>query len=97
MDKNGNIGSRHGEMKNLVRNPFKTAFMRKNFDAGISTYDAKHKDLIHPSGFRCAGNAWAHHFWNGYDRVDRDYTGIKDSAAYAMYRAGQEISKVLAG
>ena len=53
MDKNGSIGTRHGEMKDLVKNPFKTPFMRRNFDA----------------------------------------SGIKDSAAYAMHRAGREIRK----
>ena len=95
MDKNGDIGTRHGEMRELVRNPFKTPFMRRNFDAAIETYDTKHKDLIRESGVRCNGNSWAHHFWNGFDEVDRDYTGIKDSAAYAMYRAGRAIGSIV--
>lgn len=93
MDKNGSIGNRHGEMKDLVKNPFKTPFMRRNFDAAVKTYDERHKDLIRANGTRCNGNSWAHHFWNGFDLVDSDYSGIKDSAAYAMHRAGRAIRK----
>lgn len=44
---------------------------------------------------RCNGNSWAHHFWNGFDLVDSDYTGIKESAAYAMFKAGKAIKKAL--
>ena len=95
MDKNGSIGTRHGEMKDLVRNPFRSPYMRQNFDAAIETYDAKHKDLIRESGVRCNGNSWAHHFWNGFDLVGSDYTGIKDSAAHAMFRAGKAIREAL--
>ncbi|AXK43749.1 hypothetical protein [Erythrobacter aureus] len=92
---NSNIGSRHGEMHSLVKNPFKADFMRRNFDAAIQTYDTKHRNFIHPSGIRCKGNGWAVHFWRGFDQVDLDYTGLRDSAAYAMYRAGKAIGKAL--
>ncbi|MAM41231.1 MAG: hypothetical protein CL949_22620 [Erythrobacter sp.] len=92
---NPNIGSHHGEMARLVRNPFRSKYMRGNFDAAVATYDSRHKDFIHPSGIRCVGNAWATHFWRGFDGIQSDYSGIKDSAAYAFYRAGQAVAEAI--
>lgn len=44
---NSTIGSHHGEMARLVRNPFRSKYMRGNFDAAVATYDSRHKDFIH--------------------------------------------------
>lgn len=93
---NGPIGTRHGEMGSLVKNPFRTKFMRDNYDAAVKVYDAKHKDFITPSGRRSTGNAWANNFWRGFDGYslnwDRD---SKQTAAYAMFCAGRDIAKIV--
>lgn len=88
-------GTHHGEMHKLVRNPFRSKFMKQNFDAAIATYDKRHRNFIHVSGHRCTGNSWATNFWRGYDLIELDYSGSKDTAAYAMYRAGQEVRRVV--
>jgi hypothetical protein len=90
---NPNIGTGHGTMAERIRNPFRSAFMRKNFDAIVKVYDERHRNLIHPTGNRCTGNSWASYFWRGFDGVKMDFTGSKDTASYAVYRAGQSVAK----
>lgn len=88
----GTVGSLHGQMHGLVRNPFKTKFMRANYEAAVKTYDTKHRNFIYPSGRRCIGSAWATHFWRGFDGVERNWDAAsKQSSAYAMWCAGRDI------
>lgn len=91
----GPTGELHGQMHKLARNPFRTAFMRRNFDAAVKTYDEKGRTFFYPSGKRCVGSAWAHRFWQGFDGHQQDWTGHKESAAYALFRAGQEVSRAI--
>ncbi len=93
---NGSIGSLHGKMHELVRNPFKTKFMHENYAAAVKTYDDKHPSFIYANGKRCVGSAWAGSFWRGFDGVQRNWDrASKQSAAYAMWCAGRDIKKAL--
>jgi hypothetical protein len=92
----GCIGKMHGCMHNLVSNPFKTEFMRKNYDAAIKTYDAKHHNFIYSNNRRCIGNAWATNFWRGFDGLKLNWDSTsKQTPSYAMWRAGRDIKSVL--
>ncbi len=76
-------------------NPFRTKFMRANFDAVVAAYETKHKDLVRPDGTRHKGNSWATTFWRGYDNVlpgSWDAESRK-TAAYAVWRAGRAIAE----
>lgn len=88
----GSVGSMHGQMHALVRNPFKTKFMRDNYAAAVRTYDAKNRSFIYPNDRRCIGNGWATHFWRGFDGISRNWDhASKQTVAYAMWCAGRDI------
>ncbi len=93
----GPIGERHGEMHTLVRNPFKTKFMRANYEAAVKTYDIRGSNFIYPNtNRRCVGNAWANNFWRGFDGVARNWDhASKQTPAYAMWCAGRDIRQAL--
>jgi hypothetical protein len=92
----GSIGELHGKMHELVRNPFRTEFMRRNYDAAISVYDERHRNFIYPSGRRCVGNSWATHFWRGFDGMKANWdSSSEQSPAYAMWRAGQDVAAAI--
>lgn len=93
----GSIGSLHGQMHTLVRNPFKTGFMRRNYDGAIRTYDTKHHNFIYEaSGTRCVGNGWATNFWRGFDGLKLNWDAdSKQTASYAMWCAGRDIRKAI--
>ncbi len=93
----GPIGSSHGKLSGMVRNPFRTPFMRKNYDAAIKAFDTKAPDFIYPSGRRCIGNAWATSFWRGFDGVSLNWDlASKQTPGYAMWCAGRDIAAALA-
>jgi hypothetical protein len=99
MMQHGPIGTHHGKMHELVRNPFRTKFMRDNYDAAIKTYDEKHQNFITANGTRCTGNAWANEFWRGFDNLvdpTRWDAASKQSAGYATYRAGRDVGQAVA-
>ncbi len=92
----GCIGKLHGKMHDLVRNPFRTKFMRANYEAAIKTYDEMHRNFIYPSGRRCLGNAWATNFWRGFDGLSRNWDkASKQTASYAMWRAGRDVKAAI--
>lgn len=78
-------------MLDNVRNPFRTAYMQTNFYTALKHYDEKGRAFFYPNGKRCIGSAWAHRFWQGFDRVELDWGSDRDTAAYAMYKAGKAI------
>ncbi|MCV9964474.1 hypothetical protein OIU34_21525 [Pararhizobium sp. BT-229] len=95
----GPIGDLHGQMCDLVRNPFRNDIMRRQFDAAVSTYDTKHRDFIYPNGRRCVGSAWATNFWRGFegmaaDRWKKD-AAARQTPAYACWCAGRDIRAAL--
>lgn len=78
-----------------IVNPFRTRFMRDNFDRVVNAYHTKHKDLIRKDGTRHNGNSWATTFWRGYDGIlpgSWDAASRK-TAAYAVWCAGRAIAK----
>lgn len=92
----GTIGNLHGTMHERVRNPFKSEFMRANYDAAIKTYDDMHPSFIYENGRRCLGSTWAGNFWRGFDGIERNWDAAsKQSAAYAMWCAGRDIKVAL--
>ncbi|MBY3155373.1 hypothetical protein HFO56_23905 [Rhizobium laguerreae] len=95
----GSIGDLHGQMRDLVRNPFRNKMMKQQYDAAVLTYDTKHKDFIYATGRRCLGNAWAGAFWRGFDGLLDDRwkkdAGSRQTPGYACWRAGKDIKAVL--
>lgn len=90
------------ELVPLLRNPFRNKILNRNFAACLECFDTRHKDLIATDWrdgrlYQHRGNAWAHHFWIGYNGTrDRDhYRGSYDTPAYACWRAGYEIRKIV--
>ena len=74
-----------------IRNPFRVPALRKQFDAMVWAYATNHRDLIRPNGVR-PGNAWAMHFWRGFDGVPRPkLDNLKDTPSYACWKAGVTI------
>lgn len=89
------------ELAPLIRNPFKNKILHGQFAACLKCFDARHKDLIGTDWrdgrfYQHRGNAWAHHFWMGYNgaRGRKHYQGSYDTPAYACWRAGYEIRKL---
>ena len=76
-----------------MSNRFRDPIMRAQYDAMVSCFRTRHKDLIYPSGARCRGNVAATAFWGGYDRVKRPIWDAhsRQTPAYACYRAGQDV------
>lgn len=92
----GSIGAYHGEMGGTVRNPFRSKFMRTNYDSVVSGYDKKHKNFVSPSGARCVGNALATAFWRGFDNISQNWDAAsKQTPVYAAWRAGRDIRSVI--
>jgi hypothetical protein len=95
----GSIGDLHGQMHDLVRNPFRNKIMKQQYDAAVLTYDTKHKAFIYVTGRRCLGNAWAGAFWRGFDGLFDDRwkkdAGSRQTPGYACWRAGKDIRAVL--
>lgn len=92
----GWCGERHNEVSALVRNPFRTDWMRANYDVAVGCFAQKHKSFFHPNGERCIGNSWATRFWRGFDGIGGNWDAeSKRSAAYAMHCAGRDIRVVL--
>lgn len=76
-----------------IRNPFRVPMLHKQFDAMVYAYFTKHKDLVRKDGVR-PGNAWAMHFYRGYDGIPRPLLdNMKDTPAYACWRAGKAVRK----
>src|SRR6218665_652716 len=84
------------EMSGRVRNPFKHKVLRAQFDACVSTFDKRHKDLMRVDGkhwpgdryYQSRGNSWACHFWWGYNLTHERsrYKDSFDTPAYACWR-----------
>lgn len=92
----GSIGEFHGAMGDIVRNPFKTKFMRINYDAVVSGYDRMHRNFIYPSGARCIGNALAVAFWRGFDDISQNWDAhSRQTPVYAAWRAGRDIKSAI--
>lgn len=82
-----------------MRNPFRQAGLRLQFEACVKAYDSFHRDLRPAADRRCRGNSLATQFWRGFDNVA---TGLrapnwdrasKDSYGYAAYVAGQAVAR----
>lgn len=89
-------------LKSKIRNPFRSKILIRQFDACLNCFDIRHKDLIATDRrdgrfYQHRGNAWAHHFWIGYNgQKDRlHYRDSYDTPAYACWKAGNEIRKLL--
>lgn len=78
-----------------ITNRFRQRNRRAHFDAVVRAYQAKHKDIIRPSGQRCLGNSIAGYFWRGYDDSmpatawDR---GSREMMAFVSYSAGRAVA-----
>lgn len=68
--------------------------MRDTYDALMSWYATKHRNLFNPDGSRCTGNSSAGMFWRGYDgtTLGKGFTdrASRQTLAYAAWRAGQD-------
>lgn len=76
-----------------MRNPFRAAIMRAQFDGLVRAYDTKHRDLITADGLRNRGNGAAGPFWLGYDGLARERwnAASRKMIAWACYRAGEAV------
>lgn len=95
--KYGSIGSHHGELINIVKNPFRKSALRESYERAISIYDAKGKALITEIGTRGIGNSWSTRFWQGFDGLlaGKWTTSEKDTASYAYWRAGYDVGRAV--
>jgi hypothetical protein len=95
----GSIGDLHGQMRDLVRNPFHNHLMRQQYDAAVFSYDTKHRNFIYATGRRCLGNAWAGSFWRGFDGLNEDQwrrdASSRQTPGYACWRAGKDVRAAL--
>lgn len=77
-----------------MANRFKTPALRKQYDACVKCYRAKHRDVVRPDGTPHRGNAWADNFWRGYESVPMNWDAAsRQTFAYACYRAGADMKK----
>lgn len=78
-----------------MSNHFRDPTMRATYDAMVSGFRTRHKDLIYPSGARCRGNGAATAFWCGYDGVKRPVWDARSrqTPGYACFRAGQDVRR----
>lgn len=95
--KEGDVGSLHGHMCDMVRNPFQNPEMRKGYDRAILCYDEKKESLITKEGRRCIGNSWATRFWQGFDgQLEGKWTASdKKTSGYVFWRAGYDVRHAL--
>jgi len=72
-----------------MANRFKNPLLRKQYDACVTCYRNKHRDIVRPDGNPHRGNAIAVYFWRGYERVKVNWDANSRAAPiYAAYRAG---------
>lgn len=70
-------------------NPFRNKHLRECFDNAIKAYQEKSK-LFFMHGKPHKGNAWASHFWRGYDSVKMNWDRqSKSLGVYAYFIAGR--------
>lgn len=76
-----------------VRNPFKSIWLAKAFEVAIESAEAGHYSKTDSKGVlrRRGGATHRCAFWEGYENAPVKY--MRDSIAYACYRAGQEYRK----
>jgi hypothetical protein len=80
-----------------MTNRFRDPAMRRQYDACVASFRIRHPDLIRTSGTRCRGNGFATYFWRGYDGLTRPVwdTNSRRTPAYACYRAGQDVRRLV--
>ncbi len=73
-----------------MRNPFKTKFMRGNFEDAVKQYELRHRNFFGPGGQPHRMNGVASPFWRGFfgEPMTIIPTG---TTAHAYYRAGQAL------
>lgn len=84
----------------FIKNPFKEVVLRNQWAACVKCFDERHKDLVRIDRrdgrtYQSRGNAWATHFWRGFNGACRreHYMGSYDTLAYACWVAGRDISR----
>jgi hypothetical protein len=78
-----------------MANRFKNPMLRKQYDACVSCYRKKHRDLVRADGTPHRGNTIAVSFWRGYEGAKVNWDAYSRSAPiYAAYRAGQDIRAI---
>lgn len=79
------------------RNPFRQPTRRSAFEAAVTCYLTQHRDLFRPDGSRANGSAPTVWFWRGFDEAhaERWRGDAKEMNAYAFWRAGQAIARML--
>ncbi len=73
-----------------VKNPFKSKFMRQNFEEAVQQYKVRHRNFFNVHGQPHRMNGFASSFWRGY--FGEPMIGIPESTpAHAYFRAGQAL------
>jgi hypothetical protein len=73
-----------------MKNPFKTTFMRGNFEDAIRQYELRHRNFFNLHGQPHRQNGFASPFWRGF--FGEPMTCIPTgTAAHAYYRAGKAL------
>lgn len=75
-----------------VRNPFKRADRRKQFDAMVRDYEAKNSALFHKHGGENQSNNIGNAFWRGYHGQAAHWIDPQ-VPLHVAYVAGREIGK----
>ncbi|MFN9473240.1 hypothetical protein [Acidovorax sp.] len=73
-----------------IKNPFRSKFMRENFEEAVQQYRLRHRNFFNTHGQPHRMNGFASSFWRGY--FGEPMIGIPESTpAHAYYRAGQAL------
>ena len=81
-----------------IMGAFKDKFMRDNYEAALTVFRTRHRDLFLPSGERRRspnlGSSFAQAFWGGYDNLCvGQYRYPKNTLAYAYWKAGKDCAE----